>query len=115
MTVRWRAHVLRDSYDFQVDRVRILLAEDGADGRRTVLPVKVETGEPADPIVSEGPPPEAFLTLPAEAGEALFSALAEYFIGTSDIVRLSRDLAAERKRVDALIAGIGRTGGVIIP
>jgi hypothetical protein len=110
----WRAVVQCDESDFQRDRLRILLAVDGAEGRRVAQPVKVEMGEPFTSYaqIMESPPPEAFLTLPEPAAVALFKALARRFIGTSDVERLRRDLEAERRRVDALIAGLGRVGGV---
>lgn len=112
MTISWRAVVQCDPGDFQRDRVRILLAEDSAAGRRMVLPVKLERGAPTSATAYEGPVPDPFLILPEEAAAALFNALALHFIGTNDVERLRRELVAERARVDALIAGLGRVGGV---
>jgi hypothetical protein len=41
-------------------------------------------------------------------GVALLNALAAHFGGTSDVIRLQRDLAAERARVDKFIAHLTR-------
>lgn len=112
MSFEWRARVSHDPSHFARDQVHILLARRDPDGLRMAAPVEVVLGEPTDPLVQTDESPPPFLALPAEAAEVLFNALAAHFCGTSDVVRLSRDLAAERRRVDALIAGIGRTGGV---
>jgi hypothetical protein len=108
----WRARVNQDASDFARDRVEILLAVRDHDGVRLVLPVQIELGEPTDPHIAPAPDDvlAPWLTLPGDAARVLFDALAAHFLGTSDVVRLSRDLAAERRRVDALIAGIGRMG-----
>lgn len=111
MSYEWRARVSHDPSHFARDQVHILLARRDPEGLRLAAPAEVVLGEPTDPLV-QSDEPAAFLALPAEAAEALFNALAAHFCGTSDVVRLSRDLVAERRRVDALIAGIGRTGGV---
>jgi hypothetical protein len=108
----WRARVNQDASDFARDRVQILLAVRDHDGVRLVLPAQVELGEPTDPHIAPAADdvPAPWLTLPGDAARVLFNALAAHFLGTSDVVRLSQDLAAERRRVDALIAGIGRLG-----
>lgn len=114
MTGQWRARVECDPVDFARDQVRILLAESLSDGRRMALPVKVELGDlnAPDVVADTGGPMDPFVVLTEGAALALFEALARHFIGTSDIAQLRRDLEAERRRVDALIAGIGRVGGV---
>ena len=109
----WRAVVQSDPADFFRDQVRILLVNDGEEGRCVALPATVEMGEPIprlEAVTIE--PPQPFMVLPTGAASALFEALARHFIGTSDIERLRRELLAERTRVDKLIAGIGRLGGV---
>lgn len=108
----WRAVVQCDLADFHLDRVRILLAEN-RDGKQCMaLPVEMAMGPPADPMVVSDTPVEPFLTLPEEAATALFNALARHFVGTDNVDRLRRELQAERARVDALIAGFGRVGGM---
>lgn len=109
MSFEWRARVSHDPSHFALDQVHILLARRDPDGLRMAAPVEVVLGEPTDPLVQPDETLAPFLTLPTEAAEALFEVLAAHFCGTSDVVRLSRDLAAERRRVDSLIAGIGRT------
>lgn len=107
----WRARIVDDPMDFQMDRVSILLAEDATEGRRLARPAVITMGPFVDRNVSLDPPPVPFLTLPVSAAAALFDTLAVYFLGTSDVERLRRDLIAERARVDKLIAGIGHLGG----
>ncbi len=111
MTYGWRV-AINATHRFAFDEVEILLARRSPEGLQVVAPAEIVLGEASDPLVQTEQAPAPFLTLPRDAVEALFEALAGYLLGTSDVVRLTRDLAAERKRVDALIAGIGRTGGV---
>jgi hypothetical protein len=109
-TATWRVRVNQDISSFARDRVDILLAARNQDGIRLAEPVAWTLGDPQDPAVAPDVEPLPWLVLPTEAAQALFDALAAHFLGTSDVIRLSRDLAAERRRVDALIAGIGRIG-----
>jgi hypothetical protein len=105
----WRARIEQDTADFAADRVNILLAKRTPGGLRLALPAAVNLGDPTDP--GEGLPAEErvpFLIVPNEVAQVLFNALAAHFVGTSDVVRLARELEHERRRVDTLLCSLDR-------
>lgn len=103
------------------DTVNIVIAkrmDNNADTVRVAEPIVITYGREF-PAEATGAEAEVHPTvLPRELAEKLLNVLAHVLLGTdgSDVVatitRMRRELATSERRVDALIAGIGRTGGV---
>lgn len=113
----WRVHIESD-YRFALDQLQVVIAKRDDNGDMAYLkPLTFEVDPefvmPSGVFVGQ---PEQITTLmPRELVEALFEAFGRYALHTDnpfrEIQRLRRDLDYANRRLDSLIAGIGRMGG----
>ena len=112
----WQFRAYGDT-QFHRDEIRIFLGRRVDGGFQVASEAKFEFGETFDPMVAQVDDPQPFLVVPTEAAEAMFNALAIQLLGRDgatllqDNRRLRCELEEERKRVDNLIAGIGKGVG----
>lgn len=113
----WRVMASSDGDNFMRDEIKLYIAYRDDDGIRAVKPIVLELDDGAsDSTATSDLPPSV---IPMELAEAIFEALGYQLLGISEpyneIARLKRELKQERERVDKLISGIGRLGGVNDP
>jgi len=112
---QWRVRVSRDGAgSFMRDELSIFIGCAGPNGAHYALPIEIKLSE-AFPIDTSVVPEFEPTRLPVELAEVLFEALTFTLTGVADPVReiaqLRRQLSDANKRLDNLIAGIGRMGG----
>lgn len=113
----WRVHVESD-YRFAFDQLQVVIAKRDDNGDMAYIkPLSFEV----DPVfvvptgVFVGLPEQITTLMPRELAEAIFDEMGKYLLHTDhpfrEIQRLRRELDYANRRVDSLIAGIGRMGG----
>lgn len=114
MSQGWRSYV---EQDFFRDRIKVYVTYRDHEGLKALKSFPIELVEvPTDPAQLIPPEVEP-IEIPREVAETLLEALARALVGgTGDLLdqihRLQHELRKSEKRVDALINGIGRLGGV---
>lgn len=112
----WRTMVDREGSSFFRDEVRVFIAHRVPDGLQVAEPLTLKLSDPIPLEASEVPSMEPTI-LPRELAEALLNTLGHVLLGHGDMVseicRLRHALATSERRVDQLIAGIGRLGGKV--
>lgn len=105
---RWRAEVTRHTWPRPTGNLAVYVWRKRGDGT-------VDYVQPLDLVIQNFRSEELTTTdagpslqLDDDMAIALLNALAAYFGGTSDVLRLGKDLAAERSRVDKFIAYLTR-------
>lgn len=108
----WRLKV-EHSHHFRRDELLLYIGyRTGADTMQILNPVKLELGEVLEDGTNDVPEP---IAIPRELAELLVEQLSYIILGVDDPIRecqrLRVELGQANRRLDALIAGIGRLGG----
>lgn len=114
----WRVYPAPHVGTFARDQVGLWILNRTPDGSRLVAPTTLEPGDVLPEGETNDVPPS--LTIDLDLAAALVDGLAPITIGLRDgdlvgyVKRLERERDKAVSQLDALIAGLGRMGGVVI-